>query len=312
MTRADLDRPLRLGTRGSALALVQARLVAAALARVRPQAAPAEIVVITTTGDRVQDRALAEIGGKGLFAKEIEAALLAGTIDCAVHSLKDMETHLPEGLAIAAVLPRADPRDALVAPRAKRLADLPPGARVATGSIRRASQLRALRPDLALAPLRGNVDTRLAKLRAGAADATLLAMAGLERLGLAVPEATPLDPALILPAAGQGLVAIECREADAPLRALLAEIADPEGMAAEAAERALLAGLDGSCRTPIGALAEPAAGGLRLRALLASADGRIVLRTERSGAIADAAALGREAAEELRARAPAALLEGHA
>jgi hydroxymethylbilane synthase len=180
---------------------------------------------------------------------------------------------------------------------------------LATGSIRREAQIRALRPDLALAPMRGNVDTRLAKIRAGAASATLLAMAGLARLALAVPEATPLDPDVLLPAPGQGLVALQCRERDARVRELLAACADPAATAAMHAERGLLAGLDGSCKTPIGALAEPmASGALRLRALLARQDGTLVLRTERLGAPSDAAALGADAARDLRARAPADLL----
>lgn len=302
-------RPLRIGTRGSALALAQVRLAVARLKAAHTGLPEPEVVVIKTTGDRVQDRPLAELGGKGLFAKEIEQALLANTIDCAVHSLKDLETHLPPGLVIGAVLPRADARDALIAPGAKSLADLPQGASVATGSIRRAAQLRALRPDLALGPLRGNVDTRLAKIRAGAAAATLLAMAGLERLALAVPEATPLDPDVILPAPCQGLVAIECRERDAKVRALLAACADPAATAAMQAERALLAGLDGSCKTPIGALAEPLPNGaLRLRALLAREDGTLMFRAERLGAPSDAAAMGTDAAQDLRARAPADLL----
>jgi hydroxymethylbilane synthase len=303
------QRSLRIGTRGSALALAQARLAVARLAAAHTGLPAPEVIVIKTTGDRVQDRPLAELGGKGLFAKEIEQALLDGTIDCAVHSLKDLETHLPPGLVIGAVLARADPRDALIAPGATSLADLPAGAAVATGSIRRAAQLRALRPDLVIGPLRGNVDTRLARIRSGAAAATVLAMAGLERLGLAVPEATPLDPGIFLPAPGQGLVAIECRERDARVRALLAACADPAATAAMAAERALLAGLDGSCRTPIGALAEPLPGGtLRLRALLARADGTLLLRAERDGARGDAAAMGADAAADLRARAPAGLL----
>ncbi len=302
-------RPLKIGTRGSALALAQVRLAVARLREAHPDLPEPAVVTIKTTGDRELDRPLAELGGKGLFAKEIEQALLEGAIDCAVHSLKDLETRLPQGLVIGAVLARADPRDALVAPRARSLGELPPGASLATGSIRREAQIRALRPDLALAPMRGNVDTRLAKIRAGAAAATLLAMAGLARLQLAVPEATPLDPDVLLPAPGQGLVALECRERDARVRALLAAAADPAATAAMQAERALLAGLDGSCRTPIGALAEPQPGGaLRLRALLARQDGTLVLRTERLGAPSDAAALGADAARDLRARAPADLL----
>lgn len=303
------QRPLRIGTRGSALALAQVRLAVTRLKAAHTDLPEPEVVVIRTTGDRVQDRALAEIGGKGLFAKEIEQALLEGAVDCAVHSLKDLETHLPPGLVVGAALARADPRDALIAPGATSLADLAPGAAVATGSIRRAAQLRALRPDLSIAPLRGNVDTRLAKIRAGAAAATLLAMAGLARLGLAVPEATPLDPEVMLPAPGQGLVAIECRERDARMRALLAACADPAAAAAMQAERALLAGLDGSCKTPIGALAEPLANGaLRLRALLARSDGTLIFRAERVGAPSDGAAMGADAARDLRARAPADLL----
>lgn len=309
MTSSTLLRPLKIGTRGSALALAQVRLAVARLKTAHPDQPEPAVVVIKTTGDRVQDRPLAEIGGKGLFAKEIEQALLDGVIDCAVHSLKDLETRLPPGLVIGAVLARADPRDALIAPGAKSLADLPPGATVATGSIRREAQLRALRPDLALAPLRGNVDTRLAKIRAGAAAATLLAMAGLARLELAVPEATPLDPDVLLPAPGQGLVALECRERDTRVRTLLAAMGDAAATAAMQAERALLAGLDGSCKTPIGALAEALPNGaLRLRALLARADGTLILRAERLGAPSDAAALGTDAARDLRARAPADLL----
>jgi hydroxymethylbilane synthase len=301
-------RPLRIGTRGSALAQAQVRLAVERLRAVHPHVPAPEVVVIKTTGDRVQDRPLAEIGGKGLFAKEIEAALLEGAVDFAVHSLKDLETRLPAGLVLAAVLPRADPRDALIAPAARSFADLPPRARVATGSIRRAAQLRALRPDFELVPLRGNVDTRLAKIRAGAAAATLLAVAGLARLGLAVPEATPLHPDLLLPAPCQGLIALQCRERDEATRALLAPLSDPPAAAAMEAERALLGGLDGSCKTPIGALAEAGDGALRLRALLARGDGTLVLRAERTGSAGDAQALGVEAAAELRARAPADLL----
>lgn len=302
-------RPLRIGTRGSPLALAQVRLTVARLKAAYPALAEPEVVIMKTTGDRVQDRPLAEIGGKGLFAKEIETALLAGAVDCAVHSLKDLETKLPAGLVIAGVLARADPRDALIAPGARSLADLPPRARVATGSIRRAAQLRALRPDLQMAPLRGNVETRLAKIRGGEAAATLLAMAGIARLGLTVPEAVPLDPDLVVPAPCQGLVALQCREIDPAVCALLASVADAAAMAAMLAERALLAGLDGSCRTPIGGLAEcDDAGNMRLRALLARHDGTLVLRNERRGRTSDAAALGADSAAELRARAPADVL----
>lgn len=299
------SRPLRIGSRGSPLALAQSRLAVDRLISAMPELPQPEIVPIKTTGDLVQDRPLAEIGGKALFAKEIEAALLGGAIDFAVHSLKDLESDLPPGLIIAAALPRADPRDALIAPGIKSLAELPRRGVVATGSVRRAAQLRALRPDLAIVPIRGNVGTRLAKLEAGIAAATILAMAGLARLGLDVPEATPIDPELMLPAAGQGLIALQCRADDAATIALLIRIGDADAMPALAAERALLAGLGGSCKTPIAALAELHATALRLRALVAREDGTLIVRAERTGGVGDAVALGRDAAAELKARAPA-------
>jgi hydroxymethylbilane synthase len=301
------DQPLRIGTRGSPLARRQTEMAVARLVAAEPGLPAPEIVVVSTTGDRVQDRPLAEIGGKGLFAKEIEQAMLAGDIDAGVHSLKDLETALPAGLCIAAVLPRADPRDALIAPAARAIEALPLGARIATGSVRRLAQLLALRPDLTPAPLRGNIGTRLEKIRAGEAAATFLAMAGLLRLGLDVPEATPLDPAIMLPAAGQGLIALQCRADDRRTFERLSALRDAAAATAMRAERALLAGLDGSCRTPIGALAMPTADGIELRALVASLDGRTVLRTQRRGPAGDAERLGRDAARELRARAPADL-----
>jgi hydroxymethylbilane synthase len=284
---------LRLGTRGSPLALAQAQEVRRRLAEAHPELAAedaVEIVVIKTSGDRIQDRTLAEIGGKGLFTKEIEEALLDGAIDAAVHSMKDVPTWLPEGLAITAILPREDPRDAFFSNRGARLADLPSGAVVGTASLRRQAQVLMARPDLTVVPLRGNVGTRLRKLAEGEADATLLAMAGLNRLGEAARVTAPLEPEEMLPAVAQGAVGLETR-------------ADDERT--DAAERACLEVLDGSCRTPIAALAElDAAGGeLWLRALVAMPDGSRAHRAERRGPAGEAEALGRDAGAELRAAA---------
>jgi len=288
--------PLRIGTRGSPMALYQANLVRDRLTAAHPGLA-AEIVPIRTTGDRVQDRALAEIGGKGLFSKEIETALTERRIDLAVHSLKDMETILPDGLTIACVLPRDDPRDALVG---ARLADLPQGARIGTGSLRRRAQLLRHRPDLAITPIRGNVDTRLAKLAAGEVDALMVAMCGLERLGRAEVATEILPTDLILPAVAQGALAIECREDDAHVRSLLMPLHDEPSAARVSCERAMLAALDGSCRTPIAGLAEIAGDRISLKALLLSPDGRAEHRGEGNAAIPDAVALGRKIGEELR------------
>lgn len=299
------QRPLRLGTRGSPLALAQARLVKAALAAAvdGPAAADAvEIVVVRTTGDRVLDRPLAEIGGKGLFTKELEEGLLGGGLDLAVHSMKDVPTVLPDGLAIGAVLPRADPRDALIARGPRSVAELPRGATVGTASLRRAAQLLAARPDLRVVPLRGNVQTRLRKLEAGEVGATFLAMAGLVRLGLAEAASAALEPEEMLPAVAQGAVGVECRAGDARVLGLLARIDHGATTTRITAERAFLAVLDGSCRTPIAALAELAGGRLRLRGLVASPDGREVERVEVEGAAAAARELGSEAGHALRAR----------
>lgn len=298
----------RIGTRGSPLALAQARAVRERLAACYPDLAdpPAiEIVVIRTTGDRVLDRPLAEIGGKGLFTKEIEEALLAGAIDLAVHSMKDVPTLLPEGLAIDCLLPREDPRDAWFARSGvARPADLSPGARVGTAALRRKAQLLALRPDLQIEILRGNVATRLRKLADGVVDATMLAVAGLKRLGRADLLESVLEPVEMLPAVGQGAIGVQCRAKDAHAREHLAPLGCPATARAVACERALLAGLDGSCRTPIAALAvEAADGGMALEALLAAPDGSWLHRTARLGPAADALRLGADAAAELRARA---------
>ena len=257
---------------------------------------------------------LAAIGGKGLFTKEIEEALLDGRIDIAVHSMKDMPTRLPDGLTIGAVLPRADPRDALIAADAdagaEGLAGLAQGASVGTASLRRGALVRHARPDLAVVPFRGNVQTRLRKLAAGEADATLLALAGLDRLGLADRAHAVLEPDEMLPAVCQGIIGIECRADDTAVRALLGALDDADSAAAAAAERALLAGLDGSCRTPIAALAVPREAAISLRAVLVRPDGTGLLEAGRSGGRAEAAALGADAARELRARATPAHFAG--
>jgi hydroxymethylbilane synthase len=295
---------LRLGTRGSKLALAQTGLVRDALAAALPPlAAPGaiEIAAIRTTGDAIQDRPLAEAGGKGLFVKEIEEALLAGRIDAAVHSMKDMPTVQPAGLAIAAFLPREDVRDVLIANDAQRIADLKRGAIVGTSALRRKAQLLHLRPDLEIVNFRGNVDTRLAKLKAGQAEATLLALAGLKRLGLVT--GTPVPEEEILPAVGQGAVCIECRADDARTRGWLAAIDHAPTATCVAAEHAMLAVLDGSCRTPIaGHAVLEASGALHLRGLIAKPDGSELIAGERRGPSSDAERLGRDLGEELKRR----------
>lgn len=299
-------RPLRIGTRGSAMALYQANLVRQRLGAAHPGLAEPGMIaldVIRTTGDRVQNRLLAEIGGKGLFTKEIEQALIDRRIDLAVHSLKDMETFLPAGLAIACVLPRDDPRDALVTRTGGSLAALPQGARVATASLRRKAQLLRRRPDLAVVPIRGNVDTRLAKLADDEADGLLLAYCGLQRLGRADAADDILSPEIMLPAVGQGALAIEARADDAELHEILSPLHDVASAACVTAERAMLAALDGSCRTPIAGLAELRCDRLHLRALLLAEDGGAERRAEDDGAAGDAEALGAEIGARLRAGA---------
>jgi hydroxymethylbilane synthase len=298
--------PLRIGTRGSPMALIQTGLVRDRLVAAHPDLAATgavEIVTIRTTGDRVQDRRLADIGGKGLFSKEIEEALLAGAIDLAVHSLKDMETWLPDGLEIACVLVREDPRDALLSMRAASLAGLPNGAKIGTASLRRQAQLLRLRPDLSIAPIRGNVNTRIDKLAAGEFDAIVVALCGLERLGKAGLATEILMPDVMLPAVGQGVLAIECRVGDDALRQLLDPLHDPATAACVGAERAMLAALDGSCRTPIGGLAEHDGDQLTLEGLLLKPDGSSEIRARCTGDIGDATALGTELGSELRSRA---------
>jgi hydroxymethylbilane synthase len=302
----SLKPMVRIGSRGSPLALVQAREVQSRLAKAAGlDPAQIEIKVIRTTGDAIQDRPLAEAGGKGLFTKEIEEALLAGAIDLAVHSSKDMPTVLPSGLVLSAFLPREDPRDAFIGRSAKTLRDLSNGAVVGTASLRRQALVKHLRPDLKIVPLRGNVETRLRKLEAGDFDATILAVAGLKRLGLLTAVTSFLDPQEFVPAVGQGAIGIETREDDADARALVAKINDADTATALAAERAFLTVLDGSCRTPIGGHARIDGEHIRFRGIVAKIDGSEVLDATREGRVSDAAKLGAEAGHDLKARAGA-------
>ncbi|WP_279340860.1 hydroxymethylbilane synthase [Zavarzinia aquatilis] len=298
---------MRIGTRGSPLALAQAHMVRDLLAAAHPDLLPAEIVIIKTTGDKVLDRSLSEIGGKGLFTKEIEEALLDGGIDLAVHSMKDVATVLPDDLVIDCFLEREDPRDALIG--AASLAALPAGARVGTASLRRGAQLKARRPDLVVESLRGNVGTRLSKIADGTFDATFLALAGLRRLGLADKATGILAPEDMLPAIAQGIIGIERRISDTRVAALLAPLNHGPSALAATCERAFLAGLDGSCRTPIAGLARPdGAGGLTFMGETLAPDGSARLAVTTSGPEADAFAIGAEAARILLDRGAAALL----
>jgi len=308
--------PLRVGTRASPLALWQTRHFLEILTRFCPvlRAMDAfEEHAITTTGDAIQNRRLADIGGKGLFAKEIHEALADGRVDFAVHSLKDLETELPPGIVLACTLRREDARDALIlgqgtgAPDpAEPYAALPHGAVIGSSSLRRQAQLLAVRPDLQVVTLRGNVQTRLSRVAGGEVAGSLLALAGLRRLGLEDRASLTLDPEVMVPAAGQGIVGVTTRADDIELREMLAAIEDQEAAAVSKAERALLAALDGSCRTPIGGHARLLPGGrLRLTGLVARADGSFLLRREVEGPAQDAARIGRALGEELRADSPA-------
>ena len=297
---------VRIGTRGSPLALAQAGMVRARLAAAHGLAPERiELDIIRTSGDMIRDRPLAEVGGKGLFTKEIEDALLEGAIDLAVHSAKDMPTVLPGGLTIAAVLPREDARDVFISRKAKMLRELAPRAVIGTASLRRQALVKRLRPDLEVVSFRGNVETRLRKLDEGVVDATLLALAGLKRLGLAGAATAVLAIDEFIPAVGQGIIAIEARADDARTRALLDPIGDPETAVALAAERAFLAVLDGSCRTPIAGHATLHGGRLHFHGLIAKPDGGETFETTRDGAERDAAALGADAGRELKRRAGA-------
>lgn len=300
---------LRLGTRGSPLALWQAHAVRDALVKAHGWAPEAvEVQVIRTTGDAITDRALSEAGGKGLFTKELEEALLDRRIDLAVHSAKDMATKLPDGLHLVGYLPRADVRDALILREGSSLADLKPGAKVGTASLRREAQLRRLRPDLQVSLLRGNVHTRLSKVESGEFDGTLLALAGLTRLGMADRASALLDVADFLPAVGQGAVAIESRFGDIAVDALLVPVTCPATGLALRVERAYLGELDGSCRTPIGGLAEVQGEEIRFRGVVLSPDGSRYYEIVRYGPANRALELGLAAGQEMRAMVPADLL----
>ncbi|MBI1385457.1 MAG: hydroxymethylbilane synthase [Rhizobiales bacterium] len=301
---------VRIGTRGSVLALVQANAVRDALiatGAIGPEAV--EIVEIKTTGDRILDRALKAVGGKGLFTKEIEQALLDRHIDIAVHSMKDMATQPPETLSIAAMLPREDVRDAFVSPLARSLADLPPGARLGTASLRRQAQVLRRRPDLEVVMFRGNVQTRLAKLERREADATLLAIAGLRRLGAEAHAASVLSVEEMLPAVAQGAIGVQVRTDDQFTAGLVAPLDHAPTSAAVAVERRFLAGLDGSCHTPIAGLAVIEGGEVVLRGEILSPDGRQHYAVERRGPLADGLALADAAADHLRIAAGSAFFE---
>jgi hydroxymethylbilane synthase len=295
---------VRIGTRGSALALWQARTVASLIEA--SGAARAELVIIKTDGDRLQEAPLSEAGGKRLFVKEIEDALLREEIDVAVHSAKDMSAVLPEGLVIAAVLPREDSRDGVVVREAAgvrdfdaALAHLGERPAIGTGSVRRVAQLSARLPGATFAPIRGNVDTRLRKLDAGGFDALVLAVAGLVRLGLGSRVSAHIPIEVCVPAPGQGIVAIEIRADDGRIRALVEPLGDPASAMALTAERAVVTALGGGCQLPLGAIALHENGGLRIHGVVASPDGARVIRRDLAGTTSDPADLGRRLADEL-------------
>jgi hydroxymethylbilane synthase len=307
---AQSTAPLRIGTRGSPLALVQARSVRARLAEALcVDAEEIELVVIRTSGDKIQDRPLAEAGGKGLFTKEIEEALHEGDIDLAVHSAKDMPTVLPAGLILAACLEREDPRDVFISHVAGSLAALPQGARLGTASLRRQAIAKRARRDIEVMPLRGNVETRLRKLAEGEVDATILALAGLKRLGLANQATVIMSADEFLPAVGQGAIGIEARENDARVASLLAQINHADTFSAVACERAFLEVLDGSCKTPIAGHATLDGGAVQFRGLIARPDGDAAHDIAGTGRREDAVEIGREAGRALKARAGLAFFD---
>ncbi len=300
-------RTFVVGSRGSRLALRQSEVVVGALRREHPEAS-FRVQTVRTTGDKMNDVALSQFGGQGVFVKELERALLDHKIDIAVHSLKDMPTELSEGLKLGAIAAREDVHDVLVSKSGTGLQSLPPGSTVGTGSPRRAAQVLALRPDLRISELRGNVDTRLRKVAEGEVDAAVLAAAGLDRLGLRerATEVLPLD--VMLPAVGQGALAVEVREEDAEARRLVAAVDDSQTRAATIAERAFLRRLGGGCHVAVAALGTVEHDRLRLRGLVADTDGQRLLRGEIEGALDEAEALGEGLAEELLGRGAAELL----
>jgi hydroxymethylbilane synthase len=295
------DRPFTLGTRGSPLAMAQAYETRDLLAKAWPDL-PVEIVEIKVSGDAITDRPLAEVGGKGLFTKELDRALLEQRCTAAVHSMKDMETILEPGIAVGAVLEREDPRDAWLSPKAAAPTDLAQGATVGSASLRRQAQLLHMRPDLNVVLFRGNVQTRLRKLADGVADATMLAMAGLNRLDMVEKAgARALEPELLLSAVAQGAIAIACREADPDAAEILAPLDHAPSRARVTCERRYLEVLDGSCRTPIAGLAEISGDRMRFRGLVAREDGTRLLRVEEEGPLSDPDAVGLEAGRRLKA-----------
>jgi hydroxymethylbilane synthase len=305
MPQSQSSRKLRIGTRGSKLARIQTDMVMALLSRA---GADCEVVPIKTSGDRIQDRSLADAGGKGLFTKELEDALLDGRIDLAVHSMKDVPTIFPEGLDIAALLPREDPRDAFLSHKASSLKELPKGARIGTSSVRRQAQVMRARPDLEVVLLRGNVDTRIAKLDVDTLDAILLAYAGLKRLGLAARATSLLSPDDWLPALAQGAVGIEIRKDDSRTASFVAPLNDNTTAVALACERAFQSALDGSCRTPIAGLATFINGRLEFRGEVLAPDGSDFVAAQLDKALSldavhDAENAGRELGLELKPRA---------
>lgn len=303
-----MPTPIRIATRRSRLALWQAEHVAARLRSLYP-GTEVRLLPMVTEGDRVLDRSLAAIGGKGLFIKELEQAMLAGAADLAVHSMKDVPAAMPEGFTIAAVLERADPRDAFVSVRHARFAGLPDGARVGTSSLRRQCQLLSHRPDLEIRPLRGNVETRLGKLESESLDAIVLAVAGLERLGLGDRIREHLATELCLPAVGQAVIGIECRTDDTRLQALLAPLGHATTVSCLQAERAFAARLGGSCQSPIAAHATLIGARLQLRGLVGRPDGAQLFQAAREGPAAEGGRLGIALAEELLAAGAGPLLE---
>lgn len=297
---------MKIGTRGSPLALAQAHQVRAALARTHGVSEDViEIVVIKTTGDMIQDRALSEAGGKGLFTKELDIAMIEGRIDIAVHSSKDLPTVLPPELCIAGYLPREDVRDVFIGRGGQRLADMPHGARIGTASLRRGALVKRMRPDVEITLLRGNVQTRLRKLEDGEVDGTLLALAGLKRLGLQHHATEIFAEDDFLPAVGQGAIGITARADDSQSKARLAAICDIATAHALVAERAFLRVLDGSCRTPIAGLARAQGDRLSFRGMIMRKDGSQCFETSAQGAVADAEALGEACGSELLGVAPA-------
>lgn len=301
---AQSTASLRIGTRGSPLALVQARAVRSRLAAAMGvNEETIELVVIRTTGDTIQDRPLADEGGKGLFTKEIEEALLDRRIDLAVHSAKDMPTILPKGLALIACLEREDPRDVFISHKARSLVELPRGASLGTASLRRQAIAKRARPDLRVTPLRGNVETRLRKLDAGEVDATLLALAGLRRLELVEHITSIMNAEEFLPAVGQGAIGIEARKDDTRVCDILARIDHAETFIAVACERAFLAALDGSCKTPIAGHATISGDAIQFRGLIARPDGSAAHDIAGTGSRKDAATIGTDAGRELKHRA---------